>query len=141
MFSQLKLIKDNRRTSFGEDTLDQLIWINVEAPPLSQWDPSITLNLWLQDKSRRVNQKDTSFKKPDQSTSQSYSVSDHENDELLLDDWEDWIQDADDSDWIIAIKARLMTIVVLYTNSLLVSLLIFVCLMFTFPIFIIITSK
>ena len=34
MFSQLKLIKDNRRTCLGEDTLDQLIRINVETPPL-----------------------------------------------------------------------------------------------------------
>ena len=36
VFSQLKLIKGERRTSLGEDRLDQLIRINVEAPALSQ---------------------------------------------------------------------------------------------------------
>ena len=32
VFSQLKLIKINRRTRLGEDTLDRLIRINVEGP-------------------------------------------------------------------------------------------------------------
>jgi len=36
VFSQLKLIKLNRRTCLCEDTLDHLIRINVEGPPLSQ---------------------------------------------------------------------------------------------------------
>ena len=46
VFSQLKLIKVNRRTSLREDTLDQLIRINVEGPPLSKWDASCALQLW-----------------------------------------------------------------------------------------------
>ena len=37
VFSQLKLIKVNRCTSLGKDTLDQLIRINVEGPRLSKW--------------------------------------------------------------------------------------------------------
>ena len=40
VFSQLKLIKNNRRTCLREDTLDQLLRINVEGPPLSDWDPT-----------------------------------------------------------------------------------------------------
>ena len=36
VFSQLKLIKVNRRTCLREDTLDQLIRVNVEGPSLSE---------------------------------------------------------------------------------------------------------
>ena len=32
-FSQMKLIKNSRRTCLGEDTLDQLLRINIEGPP------------------------------------------------------------------------------------------------------------
>ena len=39
VFSQVKLIKTNNRTSLHENTLDQLIRINVEGPPLVNWDP------------------------------------------------------------------------------------------------------
>ena len=33
VFPQIKLIKTNRRTCLNEDTLDDLIWINVEEQP------------------------------------------------------------------------------------------------------------
>ena len=59
VFSQLKLIKGERRTSLGEDQLDQLIRINVEAPALSQWDASNAVELWLHDRTRRLNIRDT----------------------------------------------------------------------------------
>lgn len=35
VFSQLKLVKNTRRTSIREDTLDQVLRINVDGPPLS----------------------------------------------------------------------------------------------------------
>ncbi len=41
VFSQLKIVKSNRRTSLGEDSLDQLVRITVEGPPLSQWDATV----------------------------------------------------------------------------------------------------
>ena len=37
-FSQLKLIKTNRRTGLGEDRLDSLLRIVTTGPPLSEWD-------------------------------------------------------------------------------------------------------
>ncbi len=55
VFSQLKLIKGDRRSSLGEDRLDHLIRIGVEGPPLSQWDSSGAVELWWQDKTRRLN--------------------------------------------------------------------------------------
>jgi len=51
VFSQLKLIKLNRRTCLCEDTLDHLIRINVKGPPslnemlLVQWNYGIKIRL------------------------------------------------------------------------------------------------
>ncbi len=89
VFSQIKLIKNNRRTCLRENTLDQLIWINVEGLPLSEWDSSYALNLWLKDKTRRLNRRDT----PKPSTLQPDSSDEDENnaDAFTLDGWDEWI--------------------------------------------------
>jgi hypothetical protein len=55
VFSHLKLIKTNRRSSMKEDTLDHLLWANLEGPPLANWDPACTMLLWWREKVRRVN--------------------------------------------------------------------------------------
>ena len=47
VLSQLKIVKSNRRTSLGEDNLDQLVRITVEGPPLSQWNATGAIDLWL----------------------------------------------------------------------------------------------
>ena len=47
---QLKLIKNNRRTYLWEDTLDQLLSINVEGLPLSDWDLTHAFELWYMEK-------------------------------------------------------------------------------------------
>ena len=78
VFSQLKLIKGSRHISLGEDTLDRLIRINVEGPPLSKWDASCALELWQKDAVRRVNRKDTQSRHsstPASSTSSSTCTS------------------------------------------------------------------
>ena len=59
VFSLLKLIKTNRRTCLKEDTLEYLLRINAEGPSLSQWDSSRAVELWLSDKTRRVNRRDS----------------------------------------------------------------------------------
>lgn len=45
MFSQLKLIKTDRRSQLGEESMDNLLR-KVETPPLEQWDATGALNLW-----------------------------------------------------------------------------------------------
>ena len=59
VFSQLKLIKTNRRTSIKEDTLDQLVRISVEGPPLSDWDPACAMQLWWREKALRINRNES----------------------------------------------------------------------------------
>ena len=50
VFSQLKLVKPDRRSRLSEDSID-----NHQAPPLQQWDASGALKL---DKTRRLNIRD-----------------------------------------------------------------------------------
>ena len=91
VFSQLKLIKTNRRISLKESTLDQLLQINTECPPLCEWDASVAMDLWWTEKTRRVNQKEPH--------SASTSVNTHQGDEqeaehevsFSLEDWEEWM--------------------------------------------------
>ena len=53
VFSALKLIKSDRRSSLSEDTLDHLVRITVDGPPLAQWDASDVEHLWWRSKQRR----------------------------------------------------------------------------------------
>ena len=52
-FSQLKIIKTERRTCLGIDRLDSLLRITTDAPPLSKWDASGAVQRWWGDKTRR----------------------------------------------------------------------------------------
>ena len=45
VFSQLKVIKTNRRACLGENRLDSLLRIATTAPPLSQWDATRAVEL------------------------------------------------------------------------------------------------
>ena len=60
VFSQLKLIKHNRRTCLKEDTLDHLLRINADGPSLADWNANRALELWWSDKTCRINRKDSS---------------------------------------------------------------------------------
>ena len=73
VFSQLKLVKSERRTCLGEDRLDQLVRISVEAPVLAQWDPSSTVELWWRDKTCQLNIQDV-HARPTSSSSSAQSV-------------------------------------------------------------------
>ena len=93
VFSQLKLIKNDRRTCLKEDTLDQLVRINVEGPPLSNWDASGAFELWMKEKVRRVNQQLPQH----HSTPTPVTINLDDDDDAGLktfsfDDWEEWIE-------------------------------------------------
>ena len=88
VFSQLKVIKTNRRTCLGEDRLDSLLRIATTGPPLSDWDASPTVQLWWSDKRRR-DIEDTRAP-PRKKLHADSTNSDTESASLILDDWEDW---------------------------------------------------
>ena len=92
VFSQLKVIKTDRRTCLGENRLDSLVRIATTAPPLSQWDASRVVELWWNDRKRRnvgdVRAPPTKRRRDtDESTSTESASSDLA---VTLDDWEDW---------------------------------------------------
>ena len=42
----LKLIKSDRHNSLSENTLDHLVRIPVDGPPLAQWGATVVVQLW-----------------------------------------------------------------------------------------------
>ena len=54
LFSQLKLVITDKRINLSNELLDSLLRINVEEPPLEQWDPTEAVNSWWTEKSRRT---------------------------------------------------------------------------------------
>ena len=94
-FSQLKITKTNRRASLGENTLDHLLRIRIEGPPLKKWDASGAIQLWWEAKTRRVDACHSGSrvrKNSEKSVSES-SVEDN----LDLADWDTWL-DSEPSD-------------------------------------------
>ena len=92
VFSHLKFIKSNQRTCLKENTLDELIRINVEGPPLAKWDASQAVELWSKEKHRRVNRKVPRVSSA--SSTVTLSDDDSESEEsprFSLEEWEDWI--------------------------------------------------
>lgn len=89
MFSSLKLIKTDRRSCLGEDTLDDLMRISVDGPPLAQWTAKPAVELWWKDKARRSVQDERAPPRPTCST----SVSTTQDDPYTLDinDWDSFL--------------------------------------------------
>ena len=83
-FSQMKLIKTDRRCNLGEASLDSLLRIEMEGPEFLAWDSSRAVQLWWTDACRR--QVQDTREAPNSSLQES-------GDEKLaaafdLDDWE-----------------------------------------------------
>lgn len=63
----------------------------MEGPPLSDWDPTHTLELWYMDKTRRLNLRD-SRSAPRRPQAQCIDLQDeNEACTLSLSEWEEWI--------------------------------------------------
>ena len=58
ILSLLKVVKTSRRTNLDNDTLNDLLEIYIEGPPLAPFCPDVTIELWWSDccTTRRVNQ-------------------------------------------------------------------------------------
>ena len=57
IFSRLNLIKSDCCCSLGEDSLENLVHICVDEPPLLQWDASSAIRCRCRDKLRRQSRK------------------------------------------------------------------------------------
>lgn len=92
IFSLMKNIKSMRRTSLGEDTLDDLLRI-AQGPDVSEWNPKSALKLWWDDKTRRPVRAATMSTSTMPTTSAEDSTSDHEKERSPIDfqDWDEWM--------------------------------------------------
>ena len=91
VFSLLKLIKDNQRTCLKEDTLDHLLRIKEEGPPLAEWDASRSVELWWSKESCRVKVQQLSTTCNCAQETEAEASSDAESEVFSLDKWEEWI--------------------------------------------------
>ena len=89
-FSQLKLIKTERRTCLGEGRLDSLVRIAVDAPPLAKWNASGAVQRWWTDKKRRQGKDIRAPAKPTTHATTSETIEDQFA--LSLEDWETWLE-------------------------------------------------
>ena len=56
VFSTLKVLKVDRRSLLGDDTLDNLLVLNTDHISLKELDADRSIRLWWTSKERRVNQ-------------------------------------------------------------------------------------
>ena len=118
VFSQVNLIKNEKRTLLSNETLNDLLVLTSDQTPLNEYSPDNAIDLWWSDKSRRPNQrKRKAYKKkrccqplpttsstPTSSTEELPHVvlsSESENDETnsdtstcILDEWDTWMNDS-----------------------------------------------
>ena len=53
VFSRINAIKPDQRCRLSEDRLHELVCISIDGLPLKQWDASLAIKLWWNDKLRR----------------------------------------------------------------------------------------
>ena len=109
IFSSLKYVKNVKRNSLNVSTLDDLIEIFVEGPPLGSFSADTAIDLWLNDSStaRRLHQTARKPYKPWEKSSDNSSGShevvkieiDEDTDsevEFTLDRWDHWFMSSED---------------------------------------------
>ena len=102
IFSRMKEIKSDRRTNMQASTLNDLMEIYVEGPPLSSFSPDNAIKMWWDDCSttRRVNQFPRKQYQHRATTSDSSTEEESINGEevSLVDMWDNWLGEEDMED-------------------------------------------
>ena len=95
VFSTLKVIKVDKRSSLSNEVLDDLLMLNTDPCSLKDFNPDKSIHRWWEDKVRRPNQqprKDYAKRaRVDNADDESESDEDKES-ELLL-EWDEWLED------------------------------------------------
>ena len=106
LFSRLKLIKTDRRTSLSQKTLSDLLEVSVEGTELENFDSSAAVQLWWSDCSRTRHESHPPKRKIECSSSSSETIHQQQDTSAIneateticeaeqsvsLDDWDSWI--------------------------------------------------
>ena len=118
VFSQLNCIKTKKRAALSSNSLDDLLTISVRKRKVSDFSPDRAVQLWWHTKQRRPNQSVRKQYRPRNSSrklalgpststvTESASSSDNVDsidgdsveEQSLLDDWDDWMRESNESD-------------------------------------------
>ena len=113
-FSQMNVIKSEKRSLLSNQSLDDLLTLTIDSVPLEKFCPDAAIDLWWKDKLRRPNQRNrkvyakrnpkqartsvTDTREPgnvSSSESDGHQDSNSETDTDLLTNWDDWMDDCD----------------------------------------------
>ena len=95
IFSVLKLIKVNRRSSLGNETLKDLLMLNTDGTSMENFNPDPCIDLWWQAKTRRPDQKKRKKYNKREGCESETENSSSDDDTFLLDDWDNWLDDSE----------------------------------------------
>ena len=95
IFSVLKLIKVDRRSSLGNDTWKDLLTLNTDGTSMENFNPDPCIDLWWQAKTQRPHQKKRKKykKRAGQNIESETESSSDDDDKFLLDDRDNWLDD------------------------------------------------
>ncbi len=106
VFSTLKTIKCDKRSCLGNEALDDLLMLNTDAIPLSQFNPDRSIDLWWKHTTGRPNQSQRKDYAPrrrtssaDHSNSPDYTANNEQqqteetdsSERFLMNDWDTWL--------------------------------------------------
>ena len=90
MFSALKVIKSEHRTSLTTCTLNDLMVINIEGPPFENVSADQAVDICWADCAPRPNQIARNEYRPRATAERSESDDEKDTADFTLDNWEDW---------------------------------------------------
>ena len=78
-FSAMKRIKTEHRASLLPSSLDDLMMVNINAPPIAEFDPQRAIDDWIHKKERRIQKDNCAQDATDKSESSDESDCDNES--------------------------------------------------------------
>jgi hypothetical protein len=91
VFSELKAMNMERRASLSNETLNNLLVINIDPVPFEEYNPDPAIQMWWDDKVRRTNQKTRSGSIGGESSKNQSESGESIIEGITLDDWDEWI--------------------------------------------------
>lgn len=90
----LKIIKTDRRTNLSNETLNDLLEIQVEGPPLKDFKADAAIQEWWDDccTTRRVHQEPRKPYRPRAEASSSTESPPSTSSSVSLSDWDSWME-------------------------------------------------
>lgn len=80
-----------RRASLSNETLNNLLVINIDPVPFEEYNPDPAIQMWWDDKVRWTNQKTRSGSIGGESSNNQSESSQSIIEGIPLDDWDEWI--------------------------------------------------